>query len=121
MLEHFPALMCVGNPTVNSYCRMWDTGFWAPIYKNWGWQNRTTTVRVAAGGRFEYRGVDSSCNPYLTVAALLRAGLDGVRRELDPGAAAAGQHLRAAARRAPRSRRSPTASAPRSRRWPPTR
>ena len=85
MLEHFPALMCVGNPTVNSYCRMWDTGFWAPIYKNWGWQNRTTTVRVASGGRFEYRGVDSSCNPYLTVAALLRAGLDGVRRELDPG------------------------------------
>ena len=86
MLEHFAALMCVGNPTVNSYCRMWDTGFWAPIYKNWGWQNRTTTVRVASGGRFEYRGVDSSCNPYLTVAALLRAGLDGIRRELDPGA-----------------------------------
>jgi glutamine synthetase len=85
MLEHFGALMCVGNPTVNSYCRMWDTGFWAPIYKNWGWQNRTTTVRVASGGRFEYRGVDSSCNPYLTVAALLQAGLDGVRRELDPG------------------------------------
>ena len=79
MLDHFPALMCVGNPTVNSYCRMWDTGFWAPIYKNWGWQNRTTTVRVASGGRFEYRGVDSSCNPYLTVAALLRAGLDGIR------------------------------------------
>ena len=50
MLEHFPALMCVGNPTVNSYCRMWDTGFWAPIYKNWGWQNRTTTVRVARAG-----------------------------------------------------------------------
>ncbi len=85
LLEHFHALMCVGNPTVNSYCRMWDTGFWAPIYKNWGWQNRTTTVRVASGGRFEYRGVDSSCNPYLTVAALLRAGLDGVRNKIDPG------------------------------------
>jgi glutamine synthetase len=85
LLEHFHALMCVGNPTVNSYCRMWDTGFWAPIYKNWGWQNRTTTVRVASGGRFEYRGVDSSCNPYLTVAALLRAGLDGLRNKIDPG------------------------------------
>ncbi len=85
MLEHFGALMCVGNPTVNSYCRMWDTGFWAPIYKNWGWQNRTCTVRVASGGRFEYRGVDSSCNPYLTVATLLRAGLDGLQRKLDPG------------------------------------
>ncbi|HYM56748.1 MAG TPA: glutamine synthetase family protein [Solirubrobacteraceae bacterium] len=85
LLEHFAALMCIGNPTVNSYCRMWDTGFWAPIYRNWGWQNRTTTVRVASGGRFEYRGVDSSCNPYLTVAALLRAGLDGIQRQLDPG------------------------------------
>ena len=43
--------MCVGNPTVNSYCRMWDTGFWAPIYKNWGWQNRTSdgARRLAAG------------------------------------------------------------------------
>ncbi len=118
MLEHFPALMCIGNPTVNSYCRMWDTGFWAPIYKNWGWQNRTTTVRVASGGRFEYRGVDSSCNPYLTIASLLQAGLDGVRRELDPGPPQQGNtyDLLAAGRR--RSRRCPTASAPRSTRWP---
>jgi glutamine synthetase len=85
LLDHFGALMCVGNSTVNSYCRMWDTGFWAPIYKNWGWQNRTTTVRVASGGRFEYRGVDSACNPYLTVAALLQAGLDGIRNGSDPG------------------------------------
>ena len=85
MLDHFGALMCVGNPTVNSYCRMWDRGFWAPVYKNWGWQNRTCTVRVASGGRFEYRGVDSSCNPYLTVASLLVAGLDGIRNESDPG------------------------------------
>ena len=85
MLDHFGALMCVGNPTVNSYCRMWDFGFWAPVYKNWGWQNRTCTVRVASGGRFEYRGVDSSCNPYLTVASLLVAGLDGIRNQTDPG------------------------------------
>jgi glutamine synthetase len=85
MLEHFGALMCIGNPTVNSYCRMWDTGFWAPVHKNWGWQNRTCTVRVASGGRFEYRGVDASCNPFLTVATLLKAGLDGINRELDPG------------------------------------
>jgi glutamine synthetase len=85
MLDHFGALMCIGNPTVNSYCRMWDFGFWAPVYKNWGWQNRTCTVRVASGGRFEYRGVDSSCNPFLTVASLLVAGLDGIRNESDPG------------------------------------
>ena len=42
-------------------------------------------MRVAGGGRFEYRGVDSSCNPYLTIAALLEAGLDGLKREVDPG------------------------------------
>jgi glutamine synthetase len=40
---------------------------------------------VASGGRFEYRGVDSSCNPYLTIAGLLKAGLDGLKREVDPG------------------------------------
>jgi glutamine synthetase len=85
ILDHHKALCCVGSPTVNSYKRMWDTGFWAPVYKNYGWQNRTCTVRVASGGRFEYRGVDSSCNPYLTQATLLTAGLDGVKRKLDPG------------------------------------
>ena len=42
-------------------------------------------MRVASGGRFEYRGVDSSCNPYLTVASLLVAGLDGIRNQSDPG------------------------------------
>ncbi len=85
LLDHFGALMCIGNPTVNSYSRMWDYGFWAPVYKNWGWQNRTCTVRVASGGRFEYRGVDSSSNPYLSVATLLTAGLDGIKRKSDPG------------------------------------
>jgi glutamine synthetase len=85
ILEHFAALVCIGSPTVNSYKRMWDFGFWAPVYKNYGWQNRTCTVRVASGGRFEFRGVDSSCNPYLTQAALLTAGLDGVRWGLHPG------------------------------------
>ena len=85
ILDHSGALSAIRPPTVNSYKRMWDFGFWAPIYKNYGWQNRTCTVRVASGGRFEFRGVDSSCNPYLTQAALLTAGLDGIRRELDPG------------------------------------
>jgi glutamine synthetase len=70
---------------VNSYKRFWDAGFWAPIYKDYGWQNRTCLVRVASGGRFEFRAVDSACNPYLTQAALLKAGLDGVKRKLDPG------------------------------------
>jgi glutamine synthetase len=85
ILDHFGALVCIGSPTVNSYKRMWDFGFWAPVHRNYGWQNRTCTVRVASGGRFEFRGVDSSCNPYLTQAALLTAGLDGVRNGADPG------------------------------------
>ncbi len=85
ILEHARALCGITAPTVNSYKRFWDFGFWAPIYKDYGWQNRTTLVRVASGGRFEFRAVDSACNPYLTQAALLRAGLDGVKRKLDPG------------------------------------
>jgi glutamine synthetase len=85
ILEHARGLCALTAPTVNSYKRFWDFGFWAPIYKDYGWQNRTTLVRVASGGRFEFRAVDSSCNPYLTQAALLRAGLDGVKRKLDPG------------------------------------
>ena len=127
MLDHFGALMCVGNPTVNSYCRMWDFGFWAPVYKNWGWQNRTCTVRVASGGRFEYRGVDSSCNPYLTIPALLYAGLDGIRNQsirASPSRAtpttSSPSRRRTAASPARSSSASPTRSAPRSRRSRPT-
>jgi glutamine synthetase len=85
MLEHFPALMCVGNPTVNSYCRMWDTGFWAPVFADWGYQNRTTALRVSAPGRFEYRSVDAAVNPYLMAGALLKAFDDGITSKLDPG------------------------------------
>lgn len=85
VLEHANALMAITSPTVNSYKRLWDFGFWAPVFANYGWQNRTTLMRVAGPGRFEYKGVDSSCNPYLTQAALLKAGLDGIKRELDPG------------------------------------
>ena len=85
ILDHYRALCGITASTVNSYKRFWDFGFWAPIYKDYGWQNRTCLVRVASGGRFEYRAVDSACNPYLTQAALLKAGLDGVKRKLDPG------------------------------------
>src|SRR5919198_259004 len=85
ILDHYRGLCGNTASTVNSYKRFWDFGFWAPIYKDYGWQNRTTLVRVASGGRFEFRAVDSACNPYLTQAALLKAGLDGVKRKLDPG------------------------------------
>src|SRR5437868_3711557 len=85
ILDHYRGLCGITAPTVNSYKRFWDFGFWAPIYKDYGWQNRTTLVRVASGGRFEFRAVDSACNPYLTQAALLKTGLDGIKRKLDPG------------------------------------
>ena len=70
---------------MNSYRRLWDTGFWAPVFADWGFQNRTTALRVSAPGRFEYRSVDSAVNPYLSMAALIMAMWDGIERKLDPG------------------------------------
>ena len=85
VMEHLPALTAIGSSTVNSYRRMLDLGLWAPIYADWGYQNRTTALRVSAPGRFEYRAVDSMVNPYLMAAALLKAMDDGIARQLDPG------------------------------------
>jgi glutamine synthetase len=85
ILEHLAALTAVTASTVNSYRRLWDTGFWAPVFADWGYQNRTTALRVSAPGRFEYRSVDSAVNPYLSMAALIVAMRDGIDRKLDPG------------------------------------
>ncbi|MEM7733751.1 MAG: glutamine synthetase, partial [Pseudomonadota bacterium] len=71
---------------VNSYRRLWDTGFWAPVFADWGFQNRTTGLRVSGPGRFEYRSVDSMVNPYLMGSTLLAAMDDGLENNLDPGA-----------------------------------
>jgi glutamine synthetase len=85
VIEHIGALTALGCSTVNSYRRLWDTGFWAPVFADWGYQNRTTGLRISAPGRFEYRAVDSMVNPYLLAGALLQAIDDGISRELDPG------------------------------------
>jgi len=85
ILEHLGALTAVTASTVNSYRRLWDTGFWAPVFADWGYQNRTTALRVSAPGRFEYRSVDAAVNPYLSMAALIMAMWDGIERRLDPG------------------------------------
>ena len=85
ILEHLGALTAISSPTVNSYRRLWDTGFWAPVFADWGFQNRTTALRVSAPGRFEYRSVDSAVNPYLSMSALIMAMWDGIERQLDPG------------------------------------
>ena len=85
VMKHLPALTAIGSSTVNSYRRLWDQGFWAPVYADWGYQNRTCGLRVSAPGRFEYRSVDSMHNPYLMGAALLKAFDDGITNDLDPG------------------------------------
>jgi glutamine synthetase len=70
-------------PTVNSYKRLVD-GFWAPVKPTWGVDNRTATFRVLPGSpkatRLETRAPGADMNPYLAVAAVLAAGLDGVEK-----------------------------------------
>jgi len=85
VIENLDALTALGCSTVNSYRRLWDAGFWAPVYRDWGFQNRTCGLRVSAPGRFEYRAVDSMVNPYLLASGLLRAFDDGIDRQIDPG------------------------------------
>ena len=85
VIEHLGALTAIGCSTVNSYRRLWDTGYWAPVFADWGFQNRTCGLRVSAPGRFEYRAVDSMVNPYLMAGAIIQAFDDGIARDLDPG------------------------------------
>jgi glutamine synthetase len=85
IVKHLAALTAIGCSTVNSYRRLWDTGFWAPVFADWGYQNRTTGLRLSAPGRFEYRAVDSMVNPYLMAAGIVKAADDGIRNKLDPG------------------------------------
>jgi glutamine synthetase len=85
VLTHLRALTAITAPTVNSYRRFADAGFWAPVFADWGFQNRTTALRVSAPGRFEYRSVDSAVNPYLSMAALLVTMRDGLDQSIDPG------------------------------------
>ncbi len=91
VLAHAGALAALAAPTVNSYRRLavYDsiTGTtWAPVWVAHGPNNRTALVRTLPG-RFEWRLPDASANPYLALAGLIAAGLDGVDRALDPGAA----------------------------------
>ena len=85
IVKHLRALTAVGSSNVNSYRRLWDTGFWAPVFADWGFQNRTTGLRVSAPGRFEYRSVDSMVNPYIMGSVILAAVNDGIENDLDPG------------------------------------
>ncbi len=93
LLEHAKALTAVCCPTVNSYKRL-VPGFEAPINIMWSRRNRSALARIplyykgpefASHKRAEYRGVDPSCNSYLAFSCLLMAGLDGVKKKIDPG------------------------------------
>lgn len=85
ILEHAPALVSLTNPTVNAYKRLGPDTL-APYRANWGHDNRSTMLRVpperGAGTRLEIRVGDGAANPYLMIASILTAGLDGLRRRL---------------------------------------
>ncbi len=86
ILEHAPAITAITNPTVNSYKRL-VPGYEAPIYIAWSDVNRSALVRkpaarTPASSRIEFRSPDPSSNPYLALAVMLKAGLDGIKRDL---------------------------------------
>lgn len=87
LLEHAANYTAITNPTVNSYKRL-TPGYEAPVYVAWSGSNRSPMVRVPASRgqstRLELRTVDPTANPYLAFAAILGAGLDGVRRDIEP-------------------------------------
>lgn len=86
ILEHARAFTAIANPLINSYKRL-VPGFEAPSYVAWSLKNRSPLVRIpAARGmstRVEVRSPDPSCNPYLAIAAMLAAGLDGIERKIE--------------------------------------
>ncbi|WCK56544.1 glutamine synthetase family protein [Aneurinibacillus sp. Ricciae_BoGa-3] len=88
-LHHAAALCALSNPTVNSYKRLVPYSF-APTTATWGYENRTAMIRIphilGNGMRIENRLPGADTNPYLTLAATLAAGLDGIRRQLEPPA-----------------------------------
>lgn len=91
LLDHARSLSAIVSPTVNSYKRL-VPGYEAPVYLAWSRSNRSAAVRVPIyqkgdedAKRIEYRPPDPSCNPYLALAAVLLAGLDGIKRKIDPG------------------------------------
>jgi glutamine synthetase len=88
-LAHAKAMIAVLAPTVNSYKRL-VPGYEAPVYLSWARVNRSALIRVPRinptqlkATRVELRCPDPSCNPYLAFAVMLKAGLDGIQRELE--------------------------------------
>lgn len=91
LLEHGRSLSAIVSPTTNSYRRL-IPGYEAPVYLVWGYANRSAAVRIPLANidsgnmtRIEYRPPDPTANPYLASSAIILAGLDGIKKKIDPG------------------------------------
>lgn len=92
ILAHLPGLLALTAPSVNSYRRL-RPNVWSTAYRCYGPDNREAAVRIPssfwqrenASCNLEFRACDASCNPYLALAGVLAAGLDGLARQLRPG------------------------------------
>jgi len=89
-MKHIDAMCAILCPTVNSYKRL-VSGFEAPVYVTWAGMNRSALLRVPKwfktkpqAARIELRCPDPTCNPYLAFAVMLKAGLDGIKNDLQP-------------------------------------
>ncbi|WP_342525775.1 type I glutamate--ammonia ligase [Chryseomicrobium sp. FSL W7-1435] len=87
VLKHVQGFTAITNPTVNSYKRL-VPGYEAPVYVAWSGQNRSPLIRIPSSRglstRIEVRSVDPAANPYLAMAVILQAGLDGIKNKLTP-------------------------------------
>lgn len=89
LLKHAPAVLAFTNPSTNSYKRL-IPGYEAPVSLCFATANRSAVIRVPAYAkspyqkRFEFRSSDATCNPYLAFSAILMAGLDGIKNQIDP-------------------------------------
>lgn len=87
VLAHGPALSALTNPTVNSFKRLGPDTL-APYRANWGLDNRSTMIRIpperGQGTRLELRIGDGAANPYVVIAAVLAAALDGIKNKMTP-------------------------------------
>lgn len=90
VLKHADALLAFSNPSTNSFKRL-VPGFEAPIAGTYSVGNRTACIRIPGyqrdktSMRFEFRPPDGTMNPYLAYAAMLMAGIDGIKNKIDPG------------------------------------
>ena len=95
LLTHAPAVLALTNPSTNSYRRL-VPGYEAPVNAFFSTGNRSAAIRVPKYAtepdqvRFEFRPPDATCNPYTAMAAMLMAGIDGIRRRIDPTVAGFG-------------------------------